>query len=133
MDNTGFWYLASPYSKYIGGIGAAFRIAGENAGHLARAGVSAFSPIVHSHIVAIRSGLNPLDHSIWMPLDAPLMAAACGLIVLQADGWDESHGVAIEIATFKAAHKPVFYMPPGPVSPLLIEAIGACSGAQVRQ
>ncbi|MDB5358884.1 MAG: hypothetical protein JWO51_181 [Rhodospirillales bacterium] len=131
MDNTCFWYLASPYSKYIGGIGAAFRIAGENAAHLVRAGVAVFSPIVHSHIIAIRGAIDPFDHSIWMPLDAPLMAAARGLIVLQADGWDESRGVAIEIETFKAAHKPVFYMLPGPVSELLADEIRGCLAVQV--
>jgi hypothetical protein len=106
-----FWYVASPYSRYPGGIEAAFAdIAGYTA-RMVEAGLAVFSPIAHSHPVAIQGGLDPLDHSVWMPLDEPMMRAAHGIIVVQMAGWRESYGVGVEINAFRAAGKPVLFMP----------------------
>ena len=110
---TGFWYLATPYSGYPDGIEAAFALACRETALLIRAGVPVFSPIAHSHSVAIHGGIDPRDHSIWIPADQPFMNAARGLIVLMAEGWTESAGVRAEIAIFRAAAKPTFYMAPG--------------------
>jgi hypothetical protein len=51
-----------------------------------------------------------------LPDDAPFMRAAYGILVLQADGWDQSFGVAEEIKVFKAANKPVRLLPPKDLS-----------------
>jgi hypothetical protein len=119
---SGFWYLATPYSKYPGGIEAAFHLAAENTAHLIRAGVPIYSPIAHTHPIAIHGGIDPLNHSIWLPADAPLMEAASGLIVLTAETWEASYGISVEIAAFKAAGKPIFFMVPGIVPPELVGA-----------
>ncbi len=112
-----FVYLATPYSKYPGGLEAAFRLACEATGLLIRAGIGVYSPIAHTHPVAMASGLDPLDHAIWLPADAPMMAAAGSLIVVMADTWERSYGIGEEIKAFQAAGKPISYWPwPGPVA-----------------
>jgi len=108
-----FWYLATPYSKYPHGIEAAFRLAVETRGLLVKAGVPCFSPIIHSHPVATVCGIDPFDHAIWLPSEEPILRAAHGLIMLRAESWSISYGMAVERQLFLAAEKPVVFMDPG--------------------
>lgn len=108
-----FYYLASPYSRYPAGIEQAFRDACRETGLLIRAGIPVFSPIAMTHPVAMVCGMDPLDHSIWLAADRPMMDAAEGIIVCQMEGWEHSYGIAEEIKVFKAANKVVIYMVPG--------------------
>lgn len=105
-----YWYLATPYSKYSKGLEEAFKLACRFAAKVIREGKKIYSPIAHTHPIAIHGGMDPYDHSIWIPVDKPFMAAAYGLIVVMAEGWDESKGIAIEIEEFKKANKPIVYM-----------------------
>lgn len=105
-----YWYLASPYSKFPRGLEAAFQEACKAAAELIRMGVRVYSPIAHSHPVAILGEIDPLDHKIWLPADEPLMRAASGLIVLKMDSWEISYGISEETKVFVAAGKPVVYM-----------------------
>lgn len=114
----GFWYLATPYSKYPAGIEWAFIDACKETALLLRAGVPIFSPIAHTHPIAVHGNINPLDHEVWLPADRPMMDAACGLIVCKMETWEKSYGIGVEIETFKAAGKPVIYMTPGVVPEL---------------
>lgn len=107
-----FFYLATPYSKWKAGIDDAFELACREAARLIKAGVPTYSPIAHTHPIAKIGGIDPLAHDIWLPADRPMMDAAVGLIVLRADGWEDSYGIAEEIKVFKAAGKPIFYMDP---------------------
>ena len=116
-----FWYLATPYSKYAGGIYDAFLLAVHTRGFLLKANIPCFSPIIHSHSVAMECDLDPYDHTIWLPSEAPLMAAAFGLIVVMADGWQESYGIGEEITAFVASHRPIIYMHPQTVPQELLE------------
>lgn len=120
----GFWYLASPYSKYPQGIDVAFMMVAKQAGLLARAGVPVYSPICHTHPIALFGSLNPLDHSLWMPFDKPMMDAAVGLIMLRAVSWEESYGMKIEHDTFVAAGKPVIWMDPDVVPSQFLDPLG---------
>lgn len=117
----GFFYLATPYSKYADGLDAAFTDAAQQAALLVRAGVPVFSPIAHSHPIAMQGGIDPLDHAIWLPADEPFMRAARGLIVCKLVGWKASYGVSVEIRAFRKAGKPVVYMDPGVVPAGLAE------------
>lgn len=110
---TGYWYLASPYADYAGGIDAAAHEACVNAGLLLDTGVHVFSPIAHSH--AIRCAIGPRPHEFWMAADRRFMDAACGLIVLELDGWRESRGVKIEGVYFARRGVPIVHMMPGVV------------------
>lgn len=105
-------YLATPYSKYPGGIGEAFICAAKYAGRLLTAGVKVYSPIAHTHPIACFGELDPLDHSIWLPFDEAMMTAADAICVLQMDTWEISKGIAHEIEFFQNAGKPVYFMKP---------------------
>jgi hypothetical protein len=111
----GFYYLASPYSKHPGGLEVAFRQACEAAALLIKAGVPVFSPIAHSHPIAVAGGLDPLSYDVWLPADRPMMDAASGIIVLHLLGWATSYGIAEEQRHFAAAGKPEVHMMPGQV------------------
>jgi hypothetical protein len=110
-----FWYLATPYSKFKPDIEAAFIEASKQAALLTRAGIPVFSPIAHTHPIAIHGGIDPLDHVIWLEADRTFMEAARGLIVCCMDGWGESYGIGQEILSFKAQRKPIFFMTPNEV------------------
>lgn len=110
LQGDGFWYMATPYSKYKYGTVIAFEDASQIAGTLMKRGLTVFSPIAHSHAIAIHGEIDPKDHKIWMPADTPFMNAAIGLLVVEMLGWDQSYGVSQEIAHFKAAGKPVRYI-----------------------
>jgi len=107
------FYLATPYTLYPKGIEAAYRLACENAAILVRGGVAVFSPIAHTHGVAVHGGIDPKDHQFWLAADAPLMRVCDALIVLKGEGWHESKGVMREIGTFRRMGKQVFWMDPG--------------------
>jgi Domain of unknown function (DUF1937) len=106
-----FVYLATPYSKFPGGIHAAFRAACEVAGWLVHCRVRVYCPIAHTHPIAIAGNLDPHDHKIWLPADRPFMDAAGGLLVAQLPTWEDSFGIAMEIETFQKAGKPIEYLP----------------------
>ena len=103
----GYWYLATPYSKFPGGLEAAFAAAADLAAKLIALQVPVYSPIAHTHPIALVGGLDPLDHSIWLPADRPLMAAAHGLLVAALPSWEESFGIAQEIADFQRRYRPI--------------------------
>lgn len=107
-----FWYLGSPYSKYPHGLEAAHTEACKATALLISAGVPVYSPIAHTHPIALHGELDPIDHGIWMPIDEPMMKSAHGLIVLMLAWWDQSRGLKEEIEYFTEAKKPVVYMVP---------------------
>ncbi len=127
-----FWYLASPYSKYAGGIEAAFQAASEQVALLVKARIPVYSPIVQTHPVAIYGNIDPRDHTIWLAADEPFMQASRGLIVCELEGWQSSEGVNYEIDTFKSLGKPIIHMTPGVVPTELLptrKVIGLCGYA----
>lgn len=121
INTMSYYYLASPYSKHPRGRHVAFKRVCEATKLLIQHNVPVFSPIAHTHSLAETTGLDG-DHDFWMNVDAPMMEAALGLIVLMDEGWEESRGVSEEIATFLYEHKPVFYMEPGLV-PMYLDVI----------
>lgn len=105
-------YLATPYSKYKPGLVKAFEDAAALAATLLVAGVKVYSPIAHTHPLAIHGHLDPLDHSIWLPFDEAMMNVCDVLIVAHMDGWEESYGIKHEIEFFTKANKPIFDLDP---------------------
>lgn len=101
-------YLATPYSQYPGGIYVAFAEAAELAGRLLKAGICVYSPICHTHPIAIHANLDPLDHDIWLPFDQMMMNVSDVLIVAHMKRWEHSKGIAYEIEYFERAGKPIF-------------------------
>jgi hypothetical protein len=111
--SIGLAYLATPYTKYPLGIERAFIDAAALAAQLMRACVKVYSPIAHTHPLAVHGHIDPLDHAIWLPFDEAMMAAADVLIVARMEGWRESKGIAHEVEFFERAGKPIFDLDPG--------------------
>ena len=103
-------YLATPYSKYPQGIGNAFREAAKLAARLMIGGVRVYSPIVHTHPMAIYGKVSPLSHEIWLPFDEAMMDKADALLVARLETWELSKGIAHEIDFFKREKKPIYYL-----------------------
>lgn len=120
---SGLFYLATPYSKYPGGIDEAFKMACRAAGALLRSGVPVYSPIAHTHPIAIYSEIDPFDHDIWLPFDEAIMSHACGILVYRADGWETSKGISHEIAFFVRAGKPIIEIDEGPLGDELTQRL----------
>lgn len=109
---TGYWYLASPYSKYPHGLNAAAQEIARVAGALLKRGIPVYSPIVHSHWICRAAGIDPLAHDFWMGVDHPHMVAAHGLILTTMESWGESAGMKAEAETFNAMGKPIARLDP---------------------
>lgn len=105
-------YLASPYSQYPDGIEAAFKEIASIAGALLKHGIRAYSPICHTHPIAMYGDIDPLDHSIWMPFDKAIMPHCNALLVARMIGWQNSRGVGEEIDDFLSRSMPIFYLNP---------------------
>lgn len=103
-------YLATPYTKYRAGLECAFRDAAALAARLMTQDVKVYSPISHTHPLAIYGNLDPRDHSIWLPFESRMMVLANALLVAQLRGWNESYGIKHEVDYFLSAGKPVFYL-----------------------
>ena len=105
-------YLGTPYSKYPAGIDAAFRDAAALTAKLIIKGVNVYSPIAHTHPIAVYGGIDPLDHEFWLAFDAAMMAKSDALVVAMLAGWEFSYGLQHEIRVFRSAAKPVFRLDP---------------------
>src|SRR5690349_3193682 len=137
QDNSisgGFYYVATPYSKYPHGLEAAFHEACRVTAKLLRDGERVYCPIAHTHPVATAGDIDPLDHELWLAADRPLMDAATGLIVVKMPGWQDSRGVAAEIEVFRAAGKRIRYFDWSVTAPetILEEAQRITSGPRQR-
>lgn len=115
-----YWFIASPYRAYPLGLDAAFKLACDARGLLIKAGVPTYSPIVSTHPIVMRCGLDAFS-DIWLTTEAPIRQRACGMILLLADGWQQSEGMKAEIAEFRSARKPILEMEPGVVPGALFE------------
>lgn len=115
-------YLASPYSHPDPAIRERrYRDVCRATASLIRAGVSVFSPIIHSHPLEAY-GL-PSHWRFWEELDRDFLARCDRLAVLMLGGWETSIGVRAEIRIARELGKPVSYLEEvplvGDVSPTL--------------
>jgi hypothetical protein len=108
----GMVYIATPYSKCPHGIPVAFYDACIITARLLRHGVKVFSPIVHTHPLAVYGKIDPYDHSIWLPLDEVMMARSDTMALARLPGWESSVGIAHESDFFTRAGKPIFHFDP---------------------
>lgn len=105
-----FWYLASPYAKYLHGKEAAFEDACMWTSALIKAGVPCFSPIAHSHSITTIAHMDKDSHDLWMPQDLSILRGANGVIILPMKGWQESKGVGMEVDAALKLDIPVFLL-----------------------
>lgn len=112
LRTAGLCYLATPYSKFPAGIDNAFKVACRLTAELIRVGIKVYSPIAHTHPIALYGQIDPLDHDIWMPFDTAMMDKADALLIAQMESWEISKGIAIEVDYFLLNGKPIFYLNP---------------------
>ena len=106
-------YLATPYSKYPGGLEAAHRDACLAAASLLRAGVNIYSPIAHTHAIAMIGGFDPTtpeNHAALLAYDEVMLDRCDELIVVMMPGWERSKGIEHEVRYFTLADKPIRYV-----------------------
>lgn len=103
-------YLASPYThkdpfvredRYLRAMQALK--------HLLLSGTWAYSPIVHCHELAKIADL-PREAGFWRRYNFGMLACCKGIIILRIDGWQESVGVAEELAEARRLEIPEEYL-----------------------
>jgi hypothetical protein len=102
-------YLACPYmhpDKNI--MQERFEKVNRLASRLIYGGLFVFSPISHTHPIAI-AGQLPLGWDFWEPYDRTFIDWCDELHVFKADGWEQSKGVTAEIRIAQEQDKPVIY------------------------
>lgn len=103
-------YLASPYSHPDAAVREArFHAVCRAAAFYLKRGICVFSPIAHSHPIAV-AGRMETGFTCWKMFDSLMMDRCDSMIVLMLDGWKESQGIAEEIAYMESAGKPVMYV-----------------------
>ena len=111
ITKEGLIYLASPYSHEYPGIREKrFKEVCMIAGNLIKAGYQVFSPIAHTHPIAIHASLE-LDFNTWIKLDTLMLKKSDFLVIALMDGWVKSTGVRKEIKIAGELGKPVFTLP----------------------
>lgn len=106
-------YLASPYSHPDRAVmDERFEAACRAAASLMSQGLHVFSPIAHSHSVAVVGGLDLVDLDFWLGQDMAVLRFCDELRVLRLDGWDLSKGISREMAWAREHGMPLSAMEP---------------------
>ncbi len=105
-------YLASPYSDPDPEIrGKRFYEACRYAAEIMRKGLVVFSPIAHTHQIAMAGNL-PYEWDYWREVDTAFLERCNLVVVFTLDGWDTSTGVQAEIEIAEELGIPVEYHTP---------------------
>lgn len=97
FPNKTFWYLCSPYARYVEGKEEAFKEANSSAAILIAAGIPVLSPLSHSHPIAKQCNIDPDSYDIWLGLDIQLLRGSHGLLINPLQGWRDSKGIGMEL------------------------------------
>lgn len=112
--SAGLLYLASPYSHPDPAVKERrFRDACRIAGRLMKAGHQVFAPIPHSHSIEQHFEDGQVEGmAFWLEQDFAVLQRCSKLVVLMLDGWEQSKGVAAEIAFAQEHGIPFEFMAP---------------------
>ena len=102
-------YLATPYSGTLDQKVSRFKAVNKVAARLMREGNLVFSPISHTHPIAL-AGELPGDWMFWKEYDRTFIEWCDEVHVLKQDGWEDSVGIRNEIMIAAAMEKPVRYI-----------------------
>lgn len=106
----GIVYLAIPYSHPDKQVRhRRFEIVNKVAADLMRQGEIVFSPISHSHVIAVENDL-PTDWDYWKKSCMEFVTRSDKVVVVCVDGWKESTGVQAEIKIAKQNNIPIEYI-----------------------
>lgn len=106
----GLTYLATPYSHPGKAVRQSrFEVVNAVAARLIGEGYLIYSPISHSHPIAL-AGQLPTGWDYWERYDRLILSVCSQLIVVCQNGWSESVGVKAEIDTAREIGLPVSFM-----------------------
>jgi hypothetical protein len=101
-------YLASPYSKYSGGLQEAFERVVKKAGELMLLGYKVFCPIAHTH--HIQATIGDIGADGWLEQDFAVLERCDELWVYKMPGWENSYGVQKEIERANVLGIPITFI-----------------------
>lgn len=105
-------YLASPYTNPDRDVmERRFQIVCRVAGRLMREGNLIFSPIAHTHSIAVVAEL-PRGWDFWKRYDETMLCACSEIWVLRLEGWNDSVGIKQEIQWSEREGKLVKFIDP---------------------
>jgi hypothetical protein len=105
-------YLACPYSDPDPAVREErFQAANAEAARMMAAGMHVFSPISHTHPIALAGNL-PLGWDFWESYDRTILQCCSRVVVLKLDGWSQSNGVLAEIELAVELGLPIEYREP---------------------
>lgn len=103
-------YLACPYSHPDPAVRQArYEAVNRVAAKLMAEGMVIYSPISHTHSIALAGDL-PKDWAFWEKFDRAYLECSNKIIVLMLDGWQESKGVKAEIEIARTLGLPVEFL-----------------------
>src|SRR3990167_5331074 len=103
-------YLACPYSDPDFNTRIKrFEAVNRAAAKFIKDGIYVFSPISHTHPIAVEGDLK-LGWDFWQDFDKFFLSKCNKLIVLKLEGWEKGVGVQAEIKYAKELGIPVEYM-----------------------
>lgn len=102
-------YLATPYTGTLEQQESRFQKVNKIAANLIKQGYLVFSPISHTHPIALAGDL-PTGWVFWEQYDLTFIEWADELYVYCQEGWRESTGVQAEIKLAKKLNKPIIMM-----------------------
>lgn len=104
-------YLAIPYTHPDAKVREArFELVNKIASKLMQQGRFIFSPISHSHPIALH-GL-PKGWDYWEKYDHVFLTLSDKLIIIMAEGWEDSVGIKKEMELMKQMNKPIEFIRP---------------------
>jgi nucleoside 2-deoxyribosyltransferase len=92
-----------------------------------RDGVMVFSPIAHTHPIAMHGEL-PTSFEFYAAYDEMMISRCDAVVILMLDGWRESVGVTAEIEIAKRLGKPIALIEPFAVTPGKPSGVDAAKG-----
>lgn len=105
-------YLAFPYNHPLESVRTRrFEEVCSIAAHLMRKGIYIFSPIAHTHPIALAGDL-PRGWEYWKTYDEVMIRACDELWIVTLDGWEESQGIKGEIEIAQSLGKVIKYVEP---------------------
>lgn len=105
-------YLASPYTDPDPVVmEQRFDAVCRKAGELMNSGEVVYSPIAHTHPIAVRAEL-PRDWEFWQRFDREMLRCASEIRILKLPGWETSKGVRAERAIASELGIPVTEIEP---------------------
>lgn len=111
-------YFCSPYTHECPAIETSrYESVCKAAAEMLRHGLHVFSPIAHSHAIAVHAD-PPLPRywSWWQKIDFAFLDLAAEVVVLKLDGWKDSVGVKAEVEYAVKLGLPVTYLSPDDVA-----------------